>query len=84
VNTHRSAISQTLQILSKDVLKDQSLVRRFMKGFYDRKPPRPKYLVTWDVSVLVSYLSTLHPLENLSLKLVVTLYWSEMSNTNCI
>ncbi|ESO96239.1 hypothetical protein LOTGIDRAFT_99953, partial [Lottia gigantea] len=51
--------------------KDQSLVRRFMKGLYDRKPPRPKYLVTWDVSVLVRYLSTVHPLENLSLKLLI-------------
>ena len=35
---------------------------------YHLKPPVPKYAVTWDVSKVLRYLSTLSPLKTLSLK----------------
>ena len=40
---------------------------RFMKGIFQLRMPTLKYLVTWDVSVVLGYLKTLSP-ENSSLK----------------
>ena len=39
-----------------------------MKGVFQSRPPCPRYLATWDVSVVLSYLRTLSPKEDLSLK----------------
>lgn len=41
-----------------------------MKGLFYWIPPKPKYVFTWDVSVVLNYLSTLFPLETLSLRLL--------------
>lgn len=39
-----------------------------MKGIYISNPPKPKYIFTWDVGKVLNYLSTLWPLNELSLK----------------
>lgn len=39
-----------------------------MKGIFNLRPPLPKYTFTWDVGKVISYLKTLFPLENISLK----------------
>jgi len=39
-----------------------------MKGIFQEKPPRPKYTEIWDVSIVLSYLQSLSPVEKLSLK----------------
>ena len=39
-----------------------------MKGFFQEKPPRPKYTEIWDVSIVLSYLQSLSPVDKLSLK----------------
>ena len=39
-----------------------------MKGVFQIRPPCSRYLATWDVSVVLSYLRTLSPKEGLSLK----------------
>ena len=44
------------------------VVSRFMKGVFQRRTPSPRYLATWDVSVVLSYLRTLSPKEDLALK----------------
>ena len=64
LNTYRSAVS----LISQDKLGEDVLVSRFLKGAYRLKPSKPKYPVTWDVSVVLKHLKTLHPLEKLSLK----------------
>jgi hypothetical protein len=38
-----------------------------MKGVYTLRPALPKYNVTWDVNVVLTYLKGLSPLESLSL-----------------
>ncbi|ESP02016.1 hypothetical protein LOTGIDRAFT_111508, partial [Lottia gigantea] len=63
VNTARSAIVQTLNIM-----KNRPLVARFMKGLFVKIPPRPRYLFTWDASVLLKFLGSMYPLDKLSLK----------------
>ena len=39
-----------------------------MKGIFQEKPPRPKYTEIWDVSIVLSYLQSLSPVDKLSLK----------------
>ena len=39
-----------------------------MKGIFQEKPPRPKYTEIWDVSIVLSYLQPLSPVDKLSLK----------------
>lgn len=66
LNSHRSAIS----LISKDKIGEDRLVTRFLKGVFERrlKPAQPRYTFTWDVSIVLSYLEKLYPLENLSFK----------------
>lgn len=63
LNSHRSAIS----LISKDKIGENRLICRFLKGVFRLKPTRPKYAFTWDVSLVLKYLESLYPLENLGL-----------------
>ena len=54
----------------------QPLVVRFLKGVYESRPSVPRYVETWDVTVVLKFLATLHPpskltLRELTLKLVM-------------
>lgn len=62
LNTYRSAIS----LISDNKIGDNELIRRFLKGAFNKNPPRPKYSHTWDVSIVLDYLEKLDPLETLS------------------
>lgn len=71
VNTHRSAIGQTLLVCTgSNIFSESHFISRFMKGLYEAKPPKPRYNFTWDVSTVLRYLCTLWPLEGLTLKLL--------------
>jgi hypothetical protein len=39
-----------------------------MKGYYNINPSRARYSNTWDVNMVLDFLCTLYPLEDLSLK----------------
>ena len=49
------------------MVHDTTIIR-FMKDVFLAKKPKPKYISTWDVSRVFSYLKSLYPLENLDLK----------------
>ena len=66
--TYRSAISMTHLPVDGSLIGSHPLVSRFMKEVFQSRPPCPRYLATWDVSVVLSYLRTLSPKEDLSLK----------------
>ena len=68
INSARSALSSFIVDDKGVTVGKNSLVRRFMKGIFLRNPPSPRYCETWDVSVVLSHLKTLVPLERLSLK----------------
>lgn len=70
LNTYRSALSTTLCPCSGTMVGSHPLVVRFMKGVFHLRPPQPKYDTTWDVSVVINYLRTLFPLEQLTLKML--------------
>lgn len=62
-NQHRSALALILPI---DV-GGNILVRRFLKGVYRLRPPKPKYHCTWDPIIVLNYIKTLPSNDDLSL-----------------
>lgn len=68
VNTSKSMLLQTLKLLGNLWCENTVLISRFMKGLFNKNPPRPRYSHCWDVSVVIKYLRTLFPLETLDLK----------------
>jgi hypothetical protein len=76
LNTARSALSAILILPSGDNFGSSPDVKLFMRGAFNQKPPTPKYVSTWDPAVVLSFLETWSPaqdlsLEKLTLKLIV-------------
>lgn len=44
------------------------MIRRFLKGLYNIKPPKPKYDFTWDPHPVLLKMAEWYPLESISLK----------------
>lgn len=63
VNTHKSALSLIIDFPENE----KHIVKRFLKGIYNLKPPKPKYSFTWDPAPVLKYLEGQHPLKDLSL-----------------
>ena len=42
--------------------------QRFTKGVFQARPALPRYQKTWDTSIVLSHLKTLHPLGKLTLQ----------------
>ncbi|XP_025834040.1 uncharacterized protein LOC112905579 [Agrilus planipennis] len=63
LNTFRSA----LNILSPNKIEEK-LINRFLKGVFRLRPVFPKYGFTWNPNPVLAYLSTLFPLQSLSLQ----------------
>lgn len=77
LNMARSALSTFIYINDLSV-GQHSLVKRFLKSAFNKRPSLPRYNVTWDVTLVLNYLKTLSPNKRLSLsfltkKLVVLL-----------
>ena len=68
INLYRRAISMTHAPVDGCVIGSHPIVSRFMKGIFQLTILTPKYLVTWDVSVVLGYLKTLSSKNTLSLK----------------
>lgn len=64
INTTRSALSL---LISPKIGSDER-IKRFMRGVYRTKPPAPKYNLTWDPGVVLTYLANLYPNEDISLE----------------
>ena len=78
INTARSALSLVLNPRNGLTFGNQPLVRRFMSGIFKLRPSLPKYTETYDVKVVLDYLTTIQtsiltPLKELSMKLVTLL-----------
>ena len=67
INTAMCALSSYFSLDNSVNISSNVLVKRFMKGVYTLRPALPKYNVTWDVNVVLTYLKGLSPLESLSL-----------------
>ena len=59
INTIRSAISMIQEEVDGTRVGQHPLISRFLKGVINSCPPAPRYSVTWDVDVVLSYLKSL-------------------------
>ena len=78
INTARSALSAILWNDNGVTIGKFPTVIRFMKGVFENRPSLPRYKYTWDVNIVLEYLSLLFPhysipLDELSHKLVMLL-----------
>ena len=68
INTARSALSAALVLDTGQQVGTHPLVCRFVKSVYQLRPAFPRYQWTWDVKIVLDYLSDFHPAASLSLK----------------
>ena len=76
INTARSALSAIILRTDNVNIGSHSIVSCFMKGIFKNNPPAPRYHTTWNVSPVLSYLSSLpkpnqSSLKSLTLELVM-------------
>lgn len=73
LNSHRSALGQ---IAGPDLASDYRL-KRFFKGVFGKKPPKPRYENTWDPHMVLTHARSLItdtiPLDTLTQKLAILL-----------
>ena len=70
MNTDRSALSQVLHSPTGISFGELPTVKQFLKGVFQEKPTLSRYSVTWDPAILLSYLKTLSPVKELTLKML--------------
>lgn len=66
INTARSMLSSFV-LIPKDIGKN-NLIKRFMKGVFELKTPRPQRCHVWDVSMVFQYVKSLGGNAELTLK----------------
>ena len=86
LNTARSALSSIISLPSNTTFGTHPLVCRFIKGVFELRPSLPRYQEIWDVSIVLKYLTTLHPAKGLNLKnltLKVTMLMALLTGQRC-
>ncbi|CAG7723383.1 unnamed protein product, partial [Allacma fusca] len=68
INVHRSALSFHISGGNTQKIGHHPDVLKLMKGIFNSNPPFPRYSHTWDVDTVVSYISSLPPNDDLSLR----------------
>ena len=68
MNTCRSALSAIGIVIDGMPAGTHPLIVRFLKGVFNLRPTRPRYVDTWDVSGVLKYLQKLSPVKLLSMK----------------
>ena len=68
LNTARSALSSVIALSGEVPAGRHPLVCRFLKGVFQERPALPRYVDTWDVSLVLNYIKDQYPLEKLGLK----------------
>ena len=58
LNVYRSALSSTLPSRNSTPVGQDQIVTRLMSGVYHERPPQPKYSAVWDVTQVLSFLSS--------------------------
>ena len=59
INLHKAMLLQTLILFGNAWCGDQKLIARFMKSVFLHKPARSRYVLMWDVSIVLQYLQSL-------------------------
>ena len=70
LNTARSALSSILIPRDNVPFGQNRLVKLFMRGVYNIKPPQPRYVLTWDPQQVLNLLKTWNSPDTIDLKLL--------------
>ena len=71
LNCARSALSSFLVLLdTPHSVGTHPLIKRFMRGVFQLRPPTARYKEIWDVSSVFNYLRSLSPASSLTLKML--------------
>ena len=68
INFIRSAVSSTHESVEGTPIGQHPLVKQLFKGVYNSRPPQPRYTSTWDVNLVLEYITHLGENKDLSLK----------------
>ena len=68
LNSARSALSTVVILPGNISVGSHPLVARFLRGAFQTRPALPRYTSIWDVKVVLSFLKTLSPASNLTLR----------------
>ncbi|KAJ8046659.1 hypothetical protein HOLleu_05414 [Holothuria leucospilota] len=68
INTARRALISCVVPNLGQAITNDPLISRLLKGTFNLHPPLPKYKDIWDVGVVLQYLRTLYPGQEISLK----------------
>lgn len=68
LNTARSALSSILVPIDSVTFGKHHLVKTYMRGAFNIRPPAPRYKDTWDPTVVLTLISQWHPPHQLDLK----------------
>ena len=82
LNTYRSALSFFLKLDLPD-LGYHPIITRLFSFFYKKRPSFPKYVVTWDVGIVLRFLAGWHPASSLSLRQLTLKTVALMALTCC-
>lgn len=74
VNIHRSAISAFHRPIDGVKVGQHDLVCRVLNACFNARPPQPRYVVTWDVDKVLSYIHSLGDNSSLSNKFLTLKY----------
>ena len=80
ISLYRSAISQAHDPVGSTQLGSLPVVARFIKGVFKMKPPKPRYRSTCNVQTALSFLGSLEPLEELTLKRLCFIISTDLSS----
>ena len=74
----RSALNCIVCLPGYSDITEHPLLKRFIKGVFNMRPPKPRYSHTWDINVVLNYINNMGPnyalsLKQISLKLVTLL-----------
>ena len=67
LNSYRSAISSVHDQVDGCPVGQHPLVSRVLKGVFNSRPPLPRYVGTWDIQVVLTFIEGLGPSRDLSL-----------------
>ncbi|WAR24285.1 hypothetical protein MAR_037954 [Mya arenaria] len=70
INTHKAMLLCTLPFFGNSWCKNTDLISRFIRSVFISKPPKPRYIAMWDVSIVLRFLESLGKNSDLSLKIL--------------
>ena len=68
VNTARSALSSIITLSDGSVFGKHPLVKRLLKGVFEKTPSMPRYSGIWNVNIVLRYLKHLPSYDEITLK----------------